>query len=168
MVSGRLEEKDCSQHLWGDSDLNTTRETVKLLCKSIITRLENTKSICFPHRLRHIVQDEVYGLIGSFVVSEEDIRDRALAKLGAKAELLADTQFTESEQYQTAKKMIRGGLKEHELNGFYFQKPLKSVAEIIVQYLMRSSHIDDVFETDQDLECQIVDIVRNFDANKLH
>ena len=146
----------------------TQKETVRVLCKSIITRLENHKAITFPPRLRQIVQDEVFGLIKPFVLTEEDLRERTLAKMGAKADLLQDSTFTESEQYRTAKSVIRGTFGDDELNGFYFQKPLKLVAGTIVQYLMRSSHIDDVYETDEDLEKQIVEVVQKFNPAELH
>jgi hypothetical protein len=146
----------------------TRKESVRLLCKSIITRLENWKSISFPPRLRQIVQDEVYGLVGPYILTEEDLRERALAKVGAKAEQLSDTNFTDSEQYRAAKAIVRKGFGDDELNGFFFQKPLKSVANTIVQYLMRSSHIDDVYETDEDLEKQIVEVVQKFDPNETH
>jgi hypothetical protein len=146
----------------------THKETLRLLCKSIITRLENQKSISFPSRLRQIVQDEVYGLIGSFVFTDEDLREKTLAKIGAKAEMLQDSAFTDSEQYRAAKAVVRNSFGNDELNGFYFQKSPKFVANTIVQYLMRSSHIDDVYETDEDLEHQIVDIVQKFNPAELH
>ena len=146
----------------------TQKETLRLLCKSIITRLENHKSISFPARLRQIVQDEVYGLIGPFILTDEDLRERTLAKLGAKAEMLQDSHFTESDQYRAAKSVVRSSFGHDELNGFYFQKPPKFVADTIVQYLMRSSHIDDVYETDEDLEHQIVEIVKKFSPSELH
>jgi hypothetical protein len=148
--------------------MGTQRETLRLLCKSIITRLENNKSISFPPRLRQIVQDEVYTLIGPLVLTDEDIRDRALAKVGAKATALQDTSFTEGDQFRAAKAVVRGNLGNDELNGFYFQKPPKLVANEIVQYLMRSSHIDDVYETDEDLEQKIVEIVKKFSAAEMH
>jgi hypothetical protein len=146
----------------------TQKETLRLLCKSIITRLENHKSISFPARLRQIVQDEIYGLIGPFVYTDEDLRERTLAKMGAKAEMLQDSAFTESDQYRAAKAVVRNSFGHDELNGFYFQKPPKAVANAIVQYLMRSSHIDDVYETDEDLEYQIIEIVQKFNPAELH
>ena len=146
----------------------TQRETLRLLCKSIITRLENQKSISFPSRLRQIVQDEVCGLIGPYVLTDEDLREKVMAKMGAKADLLQDSTFTESEQYRAAKAVVRNSFGTDELNGFYFQKPPKDVANTIVQYLMRSSHIDDVYETDEDLEFQIVEVVQKFNASELH
>lgn len=148
--------------------MSTQRETLRLLCKSIITRLENRKSISFPSRLRQIVQDEVFGLISPTVLTEEDLRDKTLARMGAKAELLQDSAFTESEQYRAARAVVRSSFGMDELNGFYFQKPPKSVANTIVQYLMRSSHIDDVYETDEDLEQQIVEVIKNFNPTELH
>ncbi|MDR3606869.1 MAG: hypothetical protein P4M08_05745 [Oligoflexia bacterium] len=146
----------------------TKRETVHSLCKSIVTRLENHKSISFPVRLRQIVADEVFHLVGPFILTDEDLRDRTLAKIGAKASVLEDSQFTDSAQYKTAKSMVRQSFGDDELNGFYFQKPLKAVAETIVQYFMRSSHIDDVYETDEDLEHQIVEVVQKFNPSELH
>ena len=150
----------------------TTRDSVRLMCKSILTRLENQKSISYPARLRQIVQDEVVGLVGPFVLTEQDLRERALARMGAKAETLADAssdkQFAESDQYRAAKAVIRQGFGDDTLNGFYFQRPLKTVAQLVREYLMRSSHIDEVYETDEDLEKMIVEIVRKFQPSEVH
>ena len=146
----------------------TQRETVRLLCKSILTRLENDKAISFPPRLRQVVQDEVYGLIGPFILTDEDLKDRTLAKLGARAELLQDSQFSESDQFKAAKAVVRASFGDDELRGFYFQKPMKIIADTIVEYLMRSSHIDDVYEMDEDLERQIVEVMQKFNPADLH
>ena len=148
--------------------MSTRKETVRLLCKSIVTRLENRKSIAFPPRLRQIVQDEIYGLVGPYILTEEDLRERALTKVGAKAEQLADEKFAETDAYKAAKAVVRSTFGDDELNGFYFQKPLKTVAHTIAEYFMRSSHIDDVYETDEDLEKQIVEVVQKFDPAELH
>ena len=146
----------------------TNRDTVRLLCKSIVTRLENRKSISFPPRLRQIVQDELFGLVGPSIVSEQEVRERALAKMGAKADALQDTQIAESDQYKTAKSLVKAQLGDDELNGFYFQKPLRNDAKTISEYFMRSSHIDDVYETDDELEKQIIEIVQKFNPEELH
>lgn len=146
----------------------TRKETVRLLLKSIVNRLENDKSIAFPPRLRQIVQDELYHLVGPYILTDEDLRERALAKIGSKSETLAETSFSETDAYKAAKALVRGTFGDDELNGFYFQKPLKTVAGTMVQYFMRSSHIDDVYESDEDLELQIVETVKRFDAAELH
>ncbi len=148
--------------------MTTKKETVRLLIKSVVNRLENNKSISFPPRLRQIIQDELHSLVGPFILTDEDLREKTLAKMGAKAEVLADTAFTESEQYQAARSVVRGGFGDDELNGFYFQRPLKLVARTIAEYFMRSSHIDDVYETDEDLEKQIVEVTQKFDPAQLH
>ena len=146
----------------------TQRETVRLMCKSILNRLENNKAISFPPRLRQIVQDEVFGLIGPFILTDEDLRERTLARIGAKAEMLEDSAFTESDQYRAAKAVIRSTFGNDVLNGFYFQKPPILVAKTIVEYLMRSSHIDDVYEMDEDLEDQIVEVIQKFNPAHAH
>ncbi|MBC7387240.1 MAG: DUF507 family protein [Cryobacterium sp.] len=146
----------------------TRKENVKVLCKSIVTRLENNKSIAFPPRLRSVVGDEVYGLISPYIMTDEDLREKALVKMGQSMEKLAETNFTESEAFKTVKKMIREGFGDDELNGFYFLKPLKSISGMIVSYLMRSHSIDEVYETDEDLEKMIVEIVKTFNPEHAH
>jgi hypothetical protein len=115
-----------------------------------------------------VVQDEVFGLVGPYILTEQDLRERTLAKIGASAEALQDSKFSDSDQYKTAKSMIRSGFGDDELNGFFFQKPLKYVAKTIAEYLMRSSHIDDVYETDEEIEQEIVETVKKFDPANLH
>ena len=146
----------------------TQRETVRILCKSILNRLENQKSITFAPRLRQVIQDELYQLVGSQILTDEDVKERAIAKIGASAEALQDAGFSESDQFKTAKTMIKQSIGDDALNGFYFQKPLRSLADQMVAYFMRSSHIDDVFETDEVLERAIVEIVQKFDLKQVH
>jgi hypothetical protein len=146
----------------------TKRETVKNLCKSIVTRLENRKAISFSPRLRQIVADEVYGLIGPAIMTDEDIREKAIARIGMKSDALNDSGVTDSDQFKTAKKMVREQMGDDELNGFYFQKPIRNLAQSISAYLMRSSNIDDVFETDAEIEHSVVDTVKNFRPEDQH
>jgi len=148
--------------------MGTQRETVQLMCKSIINRLENRKSISFAPRLRGIIQDEVYNLVGPYILTEQDLREKALAKVGAKAEMFKDTEHAESDQFKAAKAVVKSSFGDDVLNGLYFQRPLKQLAASISQYLMRSSNIDEVYETDEDLEKMIVEIVQKFDAAELH
>lgn len=147
---------------------SSRKENVRNLCKSIVTKLENQKSISFPPRLRSIVHEEVYGLVGPYIMTEEDLREKALTKMGASAEALAQTAFTESEAFKAAKAVIRNTFGDDELNGFYFLKPLKQVANMIASYMMRSSSIDEVYETDEDLEKMIVDLVKTFNPANVH
>lgn len=146
----------------------TRKENVLVLCKSIVTKLENNKSIAFPPRLRNVVAEEVFGLISPYIMTEEDMNEKAIAKLGANADKVAEANFTESEGFKAAKKMVREGFGDDELNGFYFIKPLKTVSGMIVSYLMRSASIDEVYETDEDLVKMIVDIVKIFNPANAH
>lgn len=146
----------------------TRKENVLVLCKSIVTKLENSKSIAFPPRLRNVVAEEVFGLVSPYIMTDEDMKEKAIVKLGANAEKVAEANFTESEAFKAAKKMVRESFGDDELNGFYFLKPLKSVSGMIVSYLMRSASIDEVYETDEDLSKMIVDIVKNFSPTNAH
>ncbi len=148
--------------------MSSKRDDVRLLVKSVITKLENKKAVSFPVRLRQIVQDEMVGLVSPYILTDEDLRERALARIGAKAEALSDSAFTDSDQFKAAKAVIRKTFGDDVLNGFYFQKPLKTVARTMAEYFMRSSHIDEVYESDDDMEKQIVEMVQKFDINQVH
>ncbi len=146
----------------------TERESVRLLCKSIISRLENQKVISFAARLRQVIADEVFHLIGPVVLTDQDLRERALARIGASVEALKDSQFSESDQFKAARAIVRASFGDDELNGFYFQKPVKYVANSIASYFMRSSHIDDVYEADDEVEQKIVEVIKKFDPKQVH
>src|SRR4051812_42502180 len=105
----------------------SNRETVKTLCKSLASKLENQKSISFPPRLRQIVFDEFYALIGPYIMTDEDVREKAIAKMGSRAEAISESASTESDAMKTAKKMVRESFGDDVLNGFYFTKPLKQI-----------------------------------------
>lgn len=147
---------------------NTTRETVRLLCKTILSRLENQKAVEFAPRLRQVILDELFDRYGRYILTEEDLRKRTLDKIGANADALQDSQLTESAQYKAAKSIVRKGFGDDELNGLYFQKTLKDFATGLREYLLTSSHIDEVYETDEDLERQIVEWVKKFNPANIH
>lgn len=146
----------------------TQRETVQLLCKSVITRLENKKAISFPPRLRQVVQDEVFDLVGPYILTDQDVRDRAIRSLGEAGESLQESSATETEQFRTAKSVVRSQLGDHVLNGFYFQRPIKAIAEMISAYLMRSSNIEEVFDSDDEIEKFVVQTIQSFNPANAH
>ncbi len=146
----------------------TQRDTVKLLCKSIVNRLENAKAITFSPRLRQIIQDELYSLLGPGILTEQDLRERALSRMGARAEALADSQFAESDQFKAAKAIVKSTFGDDELNGFFFQTSMRELATRVASYLMRSTHIDDVYETDDEIEKRVIDTIKGFNPENLH
>lgn len=148
--------------------VSTNRETVRNLCKSLITRLENRKAISLSPRLRDIVRDEVFQLVGPFILTEEDLRLQTLQKIGASQEAIEDANLAESAPYRTARSLVRKSFGDDELNGLYFQRSLKIIADMIGDYLMRSSHIEEVYETDDDLQHMMVDIIRQFNPSQLN
>lgn len=141
---------------------------MKHLCKLLVSRLESQKSIAFPTRLRQIVQDEMYGLIGPYILTDEDLREKAIVKIGGSVEQLQESGATDSAAYKTAHSIVREQFAQDPLNGFYLQKPLRQIAQLLAGYFMRSASIDEVYETDEDLEKMIIDYVRNFHPGNVH
>jgi hypothetical protein len=140
----------------------TNTESVKNLAKSILTRLENQKSILINPVVRDQLRNEIYALLQPAIVTEQDLHEQTLARIGATADQLQDTQITESAQYRAAKSIVRKTMGDDQLNGFYFQKNLKQIAIDVRKYLMSADHVEEVFETDDDLEQMVVDVIKRF------
>jgi hypothetical protein len=147
---------------------NTTRDTVKNLCKSILARLENRKFIEMSAESRTIAAEDLYGSVSLLILTEEDIKEKALEIIGARHEELQNEAFAESVQFRTARSMARKSLGENELNGFYFQQSLKNVADTMIECLLKSKNIDEVYKTDRELEVAIVDWIKKFNPSMAH
>ncbi len=146
----------------------TSRETIDHLCKSIINRLENKKVIEFESQKRSDLQLEMVNLVSPHIYTEEDLKNKTLEMLGVTTDMLLEAGFTESSNYRTARSMVRKSFGDDELNGFYFQKSLREIAQMLADFFMKSDVIEDVFESDHDIVLKIVDIVKRFDLKQLH
>jgi len=146
----------------------TNEDTVRALCKNILSRLENSQAICFVKEGWKVAPGEVFNLVGPKVLTEEDLKNKTLEQLGFAKEQIEEVSVTEGEQFKAAKRMVRRSFGEDELNGLYYQMPMKTIADQICQYLMSSQQIDDVFESDDTLSKMIVDVMRKFNPRNLH
>ena len=142
--------------------MSTTRETVHNLCQSIMTRLENKGAIEFDVSRRKEVYDAVNALLSPYIVSDQDIRERALETLGEHRDALSDFEFVESERFRTAKRLVRKQLGDDELHGLFFQETVKNIAARLREFLLSDALIDEVFEDDQVLDQLIVDAIKEF------
>lgn len=148
--------------------MSTTRETVKHLCKSILNRLENQKAILFEATARQNLEEELLDRVGPSILTEQDLRERTLEMLGMSRDTLLDSDIGENEQYRTAKRMVRKSFGDDELRGLYYQESLKKISEKITGFLMDSDLVEDVFESDDELEKRIIETIRRFNPENLH
>jgi hypothetical protein len=146
----------------------TRKETVRSLCKHLVTKLENQHQIEFAPRVRQEVWESLYQKIGSAVLSDEDLKERVVEKLHLKADALSEMAMTESDQYKSTMRMIREQFGENVLNGLYYQKPVRAVAQDVVSFLMNTPQVDEVFESDEVLVKNLVDLMQRFKPEELH
>ncbi len=144
------------------------KNTLRHLCQSIVNRLETHKAISFAVRLRHVIVDEVQDMLTPVVLTDEDLRHKTLHKLGAHEDVLKESGFSDSDQYRSALAVVRSQFGANELGGLYYQKAPKDVAALVASYLMRSSHIDDVYEMDEEIIARVVDVMKTFDPSTVH
>jgi hypothetical protein len=143
--------------------MKTNSESVRVLIKNMISRLENDKSIVFNPRQRHEIVEEIVDLVQPFILTDQDLKLKALEMIGKKSELLAEKQeFTEDQQYKTSFAMVKEKFGAQALSGFYFQDSPRSFIEKIIEYFLSSSKIEDVFETDADLQKKMIQFIKTF------
>ena len=147
---------------------DTTRDTVRILLQTVMTRLENQKAISVETQKRQDLVREAVESLGRGILTEEDIRNKTLVELGAKGDELVDIDFTQSQQYRTARSLIRKQFGENELKGMYYQKTLRELAKELSGFLMTSPNVEEVFESDDALEKAIIQVIHRFNPEELH
>ncbi len=150
----------------------TNKETVRNLCKTILSHLEKNQAIAYAAAQRHALNDSFYQLMAPHVLTEEDLNRKVLEKLGKYEEALVESGdgkpvLADDPQYKTAKGLIRQSFGENELNGLYYQKNLRLIAQMISRFLMESQQIEEVYESDDHLETMIVETVKRFNPRHL-
>ncbi|MBN23372.1 MAG: hypothetical protein CL678_18950 [Bdellovibrionaceae bacterium] len=147
---------------------STDANTVKNLCKSILTRLENDQSICLETTQRAQAFDSLYEVIRSSVLTEDDLRKKTFASMGLSKDSLEELTMSEAEQYRAARRAVRKDFAEDELNGLYFQSTLRDIAIKVIEFLMSAKEVDEVFASDDELNRAIVLVIKKFNPNHLH
>lgn len=146
----------------------TKRDHVKVLAKNVISRMEQDEAIALNVRMRQNVYQDLHSKIEAYILTDEDVRKRVLEKLGHKEEELKDSESSESDQYKAAKSIVMNQIGDHAISGLYYQIPLKTLAQMIGQFVMNHSYVEEVFLSDEELEKTIVDFLKRFQPEQLH
>ena len=141
---------------------STNRESVRHLGQSILNRLENKKLIEFSAANRQKLRDAVYALLSPSILTEADLRDKTLARLGENADALDAEGFADSDRFRAAKKITKEGFGDDELNGFYFQKTPRQVSHEIVKFLLSSDLVEEVYASDEEIERITIETFQSF------
>jgi len=148
--------------------MKTQKTTLKELCKVILTKLKNQGLVECPVSSRQLIWDELFQLVHSMVLTDEDLKNQTLEKLGAETQYSPDTELTQTQQYFVAKSIVRKSYVHGELNGFYFKETPRDVAQKILDYFMCSPHVEEVYGTDDDFRKCILFVFKNFNPKHLH
>lgn len=146
----------------------TDFETIKLLCQSILRRLESQRMVAIEAAQRNQILDDLASRIRTQVFSQEDMETEVLAAIGQKSEELTDLHLSGGEAYRTVRQSWLSKHGEYEVDGLYFQKPIKYVAEWIIQFLFHHDAVEEVFADDDKLLKTIVSTIGSFRRSKLH
>ena len=146
----------------------TKREHIKVLAKNLLLRLEQDGAIAVNPPKRQNCYDALFSKIAGMILTEEDVRERVHAQLGAKSGELEGNASTETDQFRAAKAVLIARIGDHEVHKLYYQRPLKDVGIVVRDFLMSTPEVEEVFSSDEDLEKSTVEFLKKFDPAQLH
>jgi hypothetical protein len=146
----------------------TNFETIKLLAQSVVRRLESQKMIAIIREQRSELCDDLAQYLAPHILTQEDMEKSVMESIGEKNEELDELRLSGGEAYRTLKQSWLSRYGENEVDGLYFQEPVKYTADRVISYLMKSRFIDEVFADDLVLERTIVSTIAGFRRAKLH
>jgi hypothetical protein len=146
----------------------TSLETIKLLAQSVIRRLESQKMIAIIREQRNELAEDLAKFLSSYVLTQEDMENNVMGSIGEKNEMLDELRLSGGEAYRTLKQSWLSKYGENEVDGLYFQEPVKYTADRLIQYFLKSKFVDEVFADDATLEKTIVGTIAGFRRSKLH
>jgi len=146
----------------------TNLETIKLLAQSVVRRLESQKMVAIIREQRSELCDELAAFLQPHILTQEDMEKSVMDSIGEKNEVLDELRLSGGEAYRTLKQSWLSKYGENEVDGLYFQEPVKYTAARVIEFLMKCKFIDEVFADDTTLERTIVATVAGFRRAKLH
>jgi hypothetical protein len=146
----------------------TNFETIRLLSQSVIRKLESTKMIAIDREKRNELTEDLAKKMSSVVMTQEDMENNVLGSIGEKNEELDDLRLSGGEAYRTLRQSWLSKYGENEVDGLFFQEPIKYTAGRVIDFLMKADHVEEVFADDLSLERTIVHTIGNFRRAKLH
>lgn len=146
----------------------TNLESVRLLCQSIIQRLESRKMIAVAIDKRLELVDSMTAKIKPQILTQEDQEKEVLGSIGEKTEELDALKLSGGEAYRTVRQSWLSKHGEYEVDGLYFQHPIKYIAEWTIRFLFNHDSVEEVYATDDVLMKTIVATIGSFRRAKLH
>jgi hypothetical protein len=146
----------------------TNIETVKLLAQSVVRRLESQKMIAIIREQRADLSDDLARFLAPHILTQEDMEKSVMDSIGEKNEMLDELRLSGGEAYRTLKQSWLSRYGENEVDGLYFQEPVKYTADRVIKFLLKSDFVDEVFADDLSLERTIVATIAGFRRAKLH
>jgi hypothetical protein len=155
-------------HAMKTTSRGTNIETVKLLAQSVVRRLESQKMIAIIREQRSELSDDLANFLAPHILTQEDMEKSVMDSIGEKNEMLDELRLSGGEAYRTLKQSWLSRYGENEVDGLYFQEPVKYTADRVIKFLMKSDFVDEVFADDLSLERAIVATIAGFRRAKLH
>ncbi len=146
----------------------TSFETIRLLSQSVIRKLESQRMIAIDKEKRNDLTDHLAKKMSTVVLTQEDMENNVLGSIGERNEELDDLHLSGGEAYRTLRQSWLSKYGENEVDGLYFQEPIKYTAGRVIDFLMKDQHVEEVFADDLVLEKTIIHTIGNFRRAKLH
>lgn len=145
----------------------TSQQSLKVLAKAIISKLENRKIIEFNPMKRNDLVEVYFKHLQRDVLTEEDLSEQTRKDVIARLGEVSDANLTESDAYRSQKKALKSKYEDNAVSGFYLKSPLRTVVQGSLKFLFDQPLIEDVFESDEVIQKLVMDAITTFDESKI-
>ncbi len=146
---------------------HTNENSLKILAKTILSKLENRKYVVFNPAKRSEVVDALFKTLQRFMITDEDLTNRIREEIQTHSDVINDAHLTETEAFRSRKRALKEDLGENELQGFYFTGTVKEGCEQVRDFLFHDKFIEDVFESDENIDSLVLDTFKTFDEHRI-
>lgn len=145
----------------------TSHNSLKTMSKTLISKMENKKFIVFNPSHRNKVQDQLYSILTKHIWTEEDVNNQVREQVASHSEAIGEQNLTESAAFQSQKKALKSRIGENELRGFYYKSTVRATVIAVRKFLFDCGQIEDVFESDENIDKLVMDTFQTFDETKI-
>lgn len=132
--------------------MKTDFNTLIALATHTINHLKQDSMIEYSTDKRADLIDALATELGVSFSTDEDVRDQAIEEVEEKFGLEEVSEdITETEMFNHARKEIIKSFQGENLGGLYMVESLHNVSKRVMNFLLNSDLVEDVFSTDEDL-----------------
>ena len=145
----------------------TNENSLRILSKVIVGKLENAKMIEFNPANRNDLREAFYRLLNNFMLTEQGLVNQVRGEIEAKMGKISDAELTQTEAFKMRKRALKEQYEDNKIVGFYLKTSLKDLATKAGDFFLRNSLVEEVFADDDEMRKLVLTSISTFDESKV-